>query len=133
MLAYAKVCGLGSQAWDRLFPAYFGEARSVFDVDSLVVLGEEVGLDPAELRTALGERRYRFNVENDDHAARSRGAEGVPYFLFAGRYAIPGAESAETILRGLTLGWEHVHARTAPIEVLSSTGAACGPDGCRVP
>jgi predicted DsbA family dithiol-disulfide isomerase len=101
----------------------------VFDAESLVVPGRRGGLDPTELRKALDERRYRLNVENDDHAARSRGVEGVPYFLFAGRYAIRGAESVETILRGLTPGWEHA----APVEVLSSTGAMCGPEGCPAP
>jgi predicted DsbA family dithiol-disulfide isomerase len=76
---------------------------------SLVDLGGEIGLDEGELHRALSERRYRFTVDSDDHAARSRGVEGVPFHLFAGRYALPGAETVETVLRGLELGWAHEH------------------------
>jgi predicted DsbA family dithiol-disulfide isomerase len=131
LCAFATARGLGPAAWARMYRAYFGEARSIFDIDSLVPLGVEIGLDETELRHALTERRYRFTVDNDDHAARSRGVEGVPFHIFAGRYILPGAETVETVLKGLQLGWEHEH----PVDaVLVGDGRErmCGPDGCEV-
>jgi predicted DsbA family dithiol-disulfide isomerase len=130
LLAHAKEQGRGPEAWARLFRAYFSDCISVFDVDSLVELGAEIGLDTRELRAALEDRRYRRAVEQDDHIARARGIEGVPFFLFAGRFALPGADTVETLLRGLELGWEH--ANQAPTEVLASTGARCDETGCEI-
>jgi predicted DsbA family dithiol-disulfide isomerase len=106
LCAFATTRGLGAEAWARMYRAYFGEARSIFDLDSLVPLGVEIGLDETELRTALTERRYRFSVDKDDHAARSRGVQAVPFHVFAGRYVLPGADTVETVLNGLRLGWE---------------------------
>jgi predicted DsbA family dithiol-disulfide isomerase len=108
LCAFATAQGMGPAAWARMFRAYFQEQdRSIFELNSLVVLGGEFGLDETELREALSERRFRCTVDNDDHSARSRGVEGVPFHLFAGRYVLPGAETVETVLRGLELGWEH--------------------------
>jgi predicted DsbA family dithiol-disulfide isomerase len=113
LCALATAQGRGAAAWDRMYRAYFGEARSIYDIDSLVDLGVEIGLDPAEVRAALSERRYRTAVDNDDAAAHARGVQGVPFHVFAGQYILPGADTVETVLRGLQLGWEHAEANRA--------------------
>jgi predicted DsbA family dithiol-disulfide isomerase len=105
LCALATARGVGPAAWARLYRAYFGEARSIFDLDSLVRLGGEIGLDPTEVRTALSERRYRSSVDDDDRAARAHGVQGVPFHVFAGRYVLPGADTVQTVLHGLQLGW----------------------------
>jgi predicted DsbA family dithiol-disulfide isomerase len=61
---------------ERLLHAYFEEQRSVFDVDSLVPLAVEVGLDEAEVREALTDRRYRAAVVDDSATAIELGAAG---------------------------------------------------------
>src|SRR4051794_21708733 len=48
VLHLAAAHGLGAAAEERLFSAHFQEGRSVFDVDSLVQLAVEVGLEEAE-------------------------------------------------------------------------------------
>src|SRR5215218_5753544 len=59
LLHLAAERGLGGELKERLLHAHFTEARSVFDLDSLVALGAEVGLDETEAREALTDRRYR--------------------------------------------------------------------------
>jgi predicted DsbA family dithiol-disulfide isomerase len=129
LCAFATARGLGPAAWARMYRAYFGEGRSIFDTESLIPLGVEIGLDEDELRHALAERRFRFTVDNDDDAARSHGVEGVPFHIFAGRYILPGAETVETVLRGLQLGWDHEHP-TRSVLVGDGRDQMCGPDGC---
>jgi predicted DsbA family dithiol-disulfide isomerase len=123
LCACATAHGLGPAAWGRMYRAYFGEARSIYDIDSLVPLGVEVGLDEAELRTALAERRYRAAVDNDEHAAHARGVQGVPFHVFAGHYILPGADTVETVLHGLRLGWEHDRANRAAAAARSASPA----------
>ena len=45
LLAYAADQGQQAAAWQRLFTAYFGEARPIFSVEDLVTLAGEIGLD----------------------------------------------------------------------------------------
>jgi predicted DsbA family dithiol-disulfide isomerase len=122
LCAFATARGLGAAAWARMYRAYFGEARSIYDIDSLVALGVQIGLDEAELRTALAERRYRSAVDNDEQAAHARGVQGVPFHVFAGHYVLPGADTVQTVLHGLRLGWEHDRASRA-----AATGRSASP------
>lgn len=98
LLTLAAERNLAEQAWDRLYKAHFGERRSIFDVDSLVELGAEIGLDPAELREALESGRYAAQVEEDGREARRAGATGVPFYVIDGKYAVSGAQSPEVLL-----------------------------------
>jgi predicted DsbA family dithiol-disulfide isomerase len=107
LLAYATARGIGERAWAHLYRAYFVEARSLFDLESLVGLADELELETDVVRRQLEQRRYEFTVANDDQELRSRGVAGVPYFVFAGRYLIAGAESVETMRQGLESGWQH--------------------------
>jgi DSBA-like thioredoxin domain len=68
-------CGLGThaQAWNRLFTAYFGEARPIFTVEDLVTLAGEIGLDPEDAREALLSHRYAARVTDE---ARDAGRAG---------------------------------------------------------
>jgi predicted DsbA family dithiol-disulfide isomerase len=98
LLALAAERGLAEQAWDRLYKAHFGERRSIFDVDSLVELGAEAGLEAGEVREALESGRYAAQVEADGRAARSVGATGVPFFVFDNKYAVSGAQPPEVLM-----------------------------------
>jgi predicted DsbA family dithiol-disulfide isomerase len=126
LCAFATARGLGPAAWARMYRAYFGEARSIYDIDSLIPLGVDIGLDPAELRAALAERRYRSAVDDDDSAAHARGVQGVPFHVFAGHYVLPGADTVETVLHGLRLGWEHARATPAGATERSASAARRG-------
>ena len=96
VLHLAKSQGLQAEMQDRLFRAYFTEGRLVSDVETLAELGEEVGLDADEVRDAYEDEEYEDAVERDITRARMLGVNGVPYFLFEEKYAVSGAQSAET-------------------------------------
>lgn len=125
-LAFARSKGVADAAWAAVFERYFGQAESVFDVDSLVGLAPGLGLDPDQARRVLDERRFEFNVANDVHALRSRGADGVPYHVFAGRYVLPGTDEVEVLRNALNLAWDHHTTET----IVLSGGQTCSPEGC---
>jgi predicted DsbA family dithiol-disulfide isomerase len=91
------------QMLDRLYKAYFTEERSVFDVESLVGLAVNEGLDATEVREALESNQYVDAVKRDLDEARMLGVSGVPFFVIDGRYGISGAQATDVFSRALTM------------------------------
>ena len=111
LLAYAADQGKQAEAWDRLFTAYFGEARPIFSVGDLVSLAGEIGLDPGDAREALLSRRYADRVADEGREAAELGATGVPFFVIDRRYGVAGAQPVDTLLTALQRAWDE---RLAP-------------------
>ena len=108
LLAFAADRGLGDVAWKKLFDAHFGQTRSVFHLESLVDIGEEIGLSQESTRTVLGSRIYAQQIEDEAAIAKELGATGVPFFVFDSRYAVAGAHSCDALLDVLNRGMARV-------------------------
>ena len=106
LLAYATEQGKHAEAWNRLFTAYFGEARPIFSVEDLVALASEIGLDPDDAREALLSHRYAARVADEGRDAAELGATGVPFFVIDRRYGVAGAQPVETLLAALQRAWD---------------------------
>ncbi|WP_298227730.1 DsbA family oxidoreductase [Gryllotalpicola sp.] len=91
---FAKAQGKQLEMKERLLKAYFIEGRHVGKVDSLVELGEEIGLDGAALRAALEQHTYLAAVREDQAQAVAYGIQGVPFFVIDGKYGVSGAQDA---------------------------------------
>jgi len=91
---------------ERLYKAYFTEQRSIFDLDSLLPLATDQGLDTGNVREALENGRYVDDVRRDLNEARSLGVTGVPFFVIDGRYGISGAQVTDVFSRALTMAAE---------------------------
>ncbi len=91
---------------DRLYRAYFGEQRSVFDRESLVELGGDAGLDPDEVRRVFDEDRYAGRVLADRQEAEGLGVTGVPFFVIDRRFGISGAQSVAFFEEALSRAWK---------------------------
>jgi predicted DsbA family dithiol-disulfide isomerase len=126
LLAFAADRGI--DGWPAAYDAYFGRADDIFTVEGLLVLAEEIGLDPDEARAVLADRRYRARVAADQAVANDLGATGVPFVVIDRKYAIPGAQSVEVFLQVLEKAW----GARVPV-VVNGDGQVCGPDGCAVP
>jgi predicted DsbA family dithiol-disulfide isomerase len=80
----------------RLFKAYFEDLEDIGDVETLVRIGAEAGLDGDELRKALTDRRYQARVDEGITWSRALGVTAIPTFVFDERYAMVGAQELET-------------------------------------
>ena len=94
------------QMLERLYKAYFTEQRSIFNVESLVSLALEEGLDATEVREALESDHYVDAVRRDLEEARMLGVTGVPFFVIDGRYGISGAQVTDVFTRALAMACE---------------------------
>jgi predicted DsbA family dithiol-disulfide isomerase len=131
MIQIAKTKGLGDAAEERLFRAYFTEGRDFGDKDTLVSLGEDIGLQENEIRDALGSDEYAHKVEQDIQEASDIGINGVPFFVFNRKYAISGAQPPEYFLQTLQKSFEEWAIDHPMNEVNVSGDAICTPgDSC---
>ncbi len=102
LIHFAKQQGKQAEMKERLFKAYFVEGKHIGRVDALADLAEEVGLNRAEVVTALEAETYRPDFDADVAQAQAYGISGVPFFVINGKYGISGAQETATLLKALT-------------------------------
>lgn len=108
LAAFASTHGKEAAAWKALYKRYFGEAQSIFDVDALVAVAGEIGLDTDEARAALTDGRFTARVVEDQREAAALGATGVPFIVIDRRIGIAGAQPVDVIVDAIRT------ARTSP-------------------
>ncbi|QEO13132.1 DsbA family oxidoreductase [Agromyces intestinalis] len=102
LLHFAKAHGKQLELKERLLKAYFTEGGRVNRIDQLVGFAAEVGLDADDAREALESGRYASDVQADIAQAGAYGIQGVPFFVFEGKYGVSGAQPAEVFANVLT-------------------------------
>jgi predicted DsbA family dithiol-disulfide isomerase len=75
-----------------MFKAYFDELEDIGKIDTIIRVGESVGLDGGELRHALETGTFRQQVDDGIQWAREVGVTGVPTFVIADKWAVVGAQ-----------------------------------------
>lgn len=105
LIQLAKTKGLGAEAEERLFNAYFTEGAHLADTATLVLLGTEIGLNAAEVEQMLAGDQFSDAVRRDEQEAQQIGVRGVPFFLLADKYTVSGAQSEEHFLGALGQAW----------------------------
>ncbi|WP_207425253.1 DsbA family protein [Pedobacter sp. SYSU D00535] len=90
------------EAKERLLAAYFIEGKNIADLDTLVGLAKELGLDESEARAALAQKTYSDEVKKDIQEAQQLGVRGVPFFVFNRKFAVSGAQSPEVFAGALS-------------------------------
>lgn len=76
-----------------LFDGYFVENEKLADHDMLMRIALEAGLDEDDITEVLNSDLYNDDVEKDEGIALSGGIHAVPFYLFDGKYSVPGALS----------------------------------------
>ena len=87
---------------DRLFRAYHVEGEALSDLETLVRLAGEVGLDTDATKAMLEGDRYSDAVRADEERAAMFGITGVPFFAIDEKYGVSGAQPLEVFLGALS-------------------------------
>lgn len=96
---HAKSQGLGPEMHERLMRAQLIEGETLNDVDTLVRLAEELGVEGAG--PVVTSDKYTAEVEADIQEARLLGANGVPFFVLDRKYGVSGAQPVEVFAKAL--------------------------------
>jgi len=82
---------------DKLFSLYFEQGRDIGDRKLLVEIAREIGLDAESVERRLADGADEKEVRQEIAQAQSLGVTGVPFFIFASRFGVPGAQSADVL------------------------------------
>jgi predicted DsbA family dithiol-disulfide isomerase len=97
LMALAEPFGRQHELAESLFRRYFCDGEDLGDTAVLRAAADEAGLPGARLVQALAAGDGEQAVQEDLAAAAELEITGVPAFLLAGRFVLPGAQSAETM------------------------------------
>ncbi|MBL1221058.1 DsbA family oxidoreductase [Chryseobacterium sp. L7] len=129
LLHLAKKHGKASEMEESLFKAHFIDGKNVGDLDELISLAENVGIDKDEARQALTSDELNSEISKDIQEAQHNGITSVPFFVLNGKYAVSGAQPAEVFAQALEQTYKET---VSPFQDLSQGGASCDTDGCSV-
>lgn len=115
---------------EALFKAYFTENLELSDHKVLTDKAVSVGMDADQVREMLASDQYADEVRFDEREAQMRGVHGVPYIVFNGSFAVPGAMTTEGFKSALERELKKQGARTE--ESNGERPHVCGPDGCQL-
>src|SRR5262249_49684354 len=86
-------------AVDAVFAAYFFEGRDIGRQETLLEIARDLGLDDEAIGDRLENGEGLLEVLSEDARAREIGIQGVPTFIFDGKYVLSGAHPPEVLFQ----------------------------------
>lgn len=108
-----------------IFNAYFADARELSDIETLIELGKEAGLNENDIRSMLQSGLFTNEVHADERFAMANGIHAVPFFVLTDKATISGAASQAEFENALKKAF-------AGGEFAERSNETCGPDGCQL-
>lgn len=102
LIRWADGIGKAAQMKQRLMDLYFTEGADLTNRDVLVQAAADVGLDANEVRAALDSDKDVAEVEREAEWAKESGIQGVPLFIFGGKFAVSGAQAPESLAEAIS-------------------------------
>ena len=124
----AKQKGLGNEAEEALFKAYFTEGKNMADHNVLAQLGESIALDPEEVKTALATDKFSGEVNYDVAEAQALGINAVPFFVMDRKYGVSGAQAVPVFLQTLEKAYTEWTATKPKLDVITGDSCEVGGD-----
>lgn len=101
LIRWAEGIGKSAAMKQRLMDLYFTEGADLTNKAVLVQAATDIGLDPEDVRGALDSDQDVAEVTQEAEAAKEAGIQGVPMFIFGGKFAVSGAQAAEYLAEAL--------------------------------
>jgi len=101
LIRWAGEAGVQDAVVERLFSAYFERGEDIGDRDALVRIAQESGMSGEDVKRRLADEADAAEVKAEIERAQQLGVSGVPFFIFANKLAVSGAQSAEVLARAM--------------------------------
>jgi predicted DsbA family dithiol-disulfide isomerase len=98
-LRMAQAQGRGQPAVEAVFSAYFFEGRDIGRQETLLEIARDLGLDAESIGERLEAGEGLLEVLSEDARAREIGIQGVPTYIFDGKYVLSGAHPPEVLFQ----------------------------------
>jgi predicted DsbA family dithiol-disulfide isomerase len=97
LVRFAATVGRAEVVADALFTAYFTDGLDIGNLDVLVTVGRQCGLEPVAVRSHLLTDDAIEQVHADNLRSHRLGINGAPCFIVGRRHAIAGAQEPEVL------------------------------------
>jgi predicted DsbA family dithiol-disulfide isomerase len=97
LIRWASANGAQEAIVEKLFSLYFEQGRDIGDRKLLVETARQAGMDGEVVEKLLADGSDESEIRQEIAQAQSLGVTGVPFFIFASRFGVPGAQSAEVL------------------------------------
>jgi predicted DsbA family dithiol-disulfide isomerase len=97
LIHWAEGIGKAAEMKQRLMDLYFTQGADLTDRETLVKAAADVGLDADTVRSQLDSDQDVALIEQEAQSAKEAGIEGVPCFIFGGKFAVSGAQAPEDL------------------------------------
>jgi len=101
LIRWAEGIGKAAEMKQRLMDLYFTEGADLTNQAVLVQAAADVGLDAEDVRAALASDQDVALIEQEAQSAKESGIEGVPCFIFGGKFAVSGAQAPEYLAEAI--------------------------------
>jgi predicted DsbA family dithiol-disulfide isomerase len=101
LIRWADEKGKAAQMKQKLMDFYFTDGADLTNPEVLVKAAAEVGLDIDQVRADLRSDKDVVAVEQEALSAQESGIEGVPCFIFGGKFAVSGAQAPEYLAEAI--------------------------------
>ncbi len=86
---------------ERLFQLYFEDGRDIGERALLVEVARQCGMDGDVVEKWFADGHDVEEVRAEIAQAQSVGVTGVPFFIFASRFGVPGAQNADVLVKAI--------------------------------
>jgi predicted DsbA family dithiol-disulfide isomerase len=101
LIRWADGIGKAAEMKQKLMDLYFTEGADLSDRAVLVQAAADIGLNADDLSKALASDQDVEQVEREAQSAKEAGIEGVPCFIFGGKFAVSGAQAPEYLAEAI--------------------------------
>ena len=101
LIRWAEGLGKAAEMKQRLMDLYFTEGADLTNHAVLVQAAADVGLEAEDVRAALNSDQDVEQIEREAQSAKEAGIEGVPMFIFGGKFAVSGAQAPEALAEAI--------------------------------
>jgi predicted DsbA family dithiol-disulfide isomerase len=101
LIRWAGRAGKATEMKQKLMDLYFTEGADLTDKAVLAQAAADLGLDADQVREALASEQDVAEIENEALSAKEAGIEGVPCFIFGGKFAVSGAQAPEYLAQAI--------------------------------
>ncbi|MBS0533246.1 MAG: DsbA family oxidoreductase [Proteobacteria bacterium] len=101
LIRWAEGIGKAAAMKQRLMDLYFTEGADLTNEAVLVQAAADIGLDPEDVSAALDSDKDVTEVTQEAEAAKEAGIQGVPMFIFGGKFAVSGAQAPEYLAEAI--------------------------------
>jgi predicted DsbA family dithiol-disulfide isomerase len=101
LIRWSQSVGKQNEIVERLFRAFFLEGRDIGNRAVLLETATEAGMERDVVQRLFDGDADKGAVREEIATAQRLGVNGVPFFIFAGRFGMPGAQPAEVLANAI--------------------------------